>query len=114
MTESDVSPHRRAAEEFARQARERHGDAIESVTLYGSVARGEQRDVDSDVDLLVVLRETVDRTELEEKIRELAYDVELDRGVILSLVVKSESEYEKRKRTPFFRNVRRDAEILYG
>lgn len=114
MSESRASPHQHAAEAFARQAHEQYGDAIDAIILYGSVARGEERGVNSDVDLLVILRDTADRAEFEENIRDLAYDVELDRGVVLSLVVKSTSEYERRKGQPFFRHVRRDAEILYG
>lgn len=113
MAESRASPHERAAEAFARRARERHGDEIAAVLLYGSVARGEERGVNSDVDLLVVLSDAVDAVEVEEQVRDLAYDIELDRGVILSLTVKTESEYEQQKDRPFFRHVRRDAEVLW-
>lgn len=114
MSDVRSSPHYRAAEAFARRVREQHGDAVETVLLYGSVARGEERGTSSDVDLLVVLGDHVDRTEYETRVRELAYDVELDRGVVLSLVVTTASEYERRKRTPFFQHVHRDAEPLYG
>lgn len=114
MADSRTSPHRRAAEVFARRVRERHGEAIEAVLLYGSVARDEERGEDSDVDLLVVLQDAVDKTEVEEQIRDLAYEIELDREVILSLIVKEESEYEQQKDRRFFQHVRRDAEVLYG
>jgi predicted nucleotidyltransferase len=112
MTEGDESVHHRAAEAFARRVRDRYGDAVEAVILYGSVARDEQRGVDSDVDLLVVLEDGVDRAEYERRIRELAYDVELDRGVVLSLLVLTASEYQQG--IPFLRQVRGDAERLHG
>lgn len=113
MAEPRASPHQRAAEAFARQVREQFGDVVKEVLLYGSVARGEQRGVDSDVDLLIVHQDEVE-DEFEEQIRDLAYDVELDHGLVLSLIVLSATEYERRTERPFFRHVRRDAEILYG
>jgi len=112
MTEGDESVHYRAAEAFARRVRDRYGGAVEAVILYGSVARDEQRGVDSDVDLLVVLEGGVDRAEYERRVRELAYDVELDRGGVLSLLVLTASEY--RQGTPFLQQVRGDAEQLHG
>lgn len=114
MAEPRPSPHHRAAEAFARQVRERFDDAVETVLLYGSVARGDERGVGSDVDLLVVLQEEVDEGELEEPVRDLAYDVELEYGVVLSLVVLPASEYDRRAGRPFFQRLHREAEILYG
>lgn len=114
MAESHASTHERAARAFAQQVRERVGEAIETVLLYGSVARGEERGVGSDVDLLVVIRDEADRDEVAERVRDIAYDIELERGVVLSLLVLTAAEYERRRERPFFRDVRRDAEILYG
>lgn len=114
MAEPRPSPHHRAAEAFARQVRERFDDAVETVLLYGSVARGDERGVGSDVDLMVVLRDEVDGAALEERVRDLAYDIELEHGVVLSLVVLPSMAYEQRTERPFFEHVHRDAEILYG
>lgn len=114
MSTSRSSPHHRAAEAFAQAVRERYADAVEAVLLYGSVAREEERGLDSDVDLLVVLDDAVDAADYEDRIRELAYDIELDRGVVLSLLVLPESAYERRVNAPFFEHVRRDATVLYG
>lgn len=114
MSDSQVSPHQRAADAFARRVRDQAEDRVSSILLYGSVARGGERGPDSDVDILVVLRDTVDEAEAEDEIRDIAYDVELERGFILSLVVKTESEFERRKNRPFLRNVRQDAEVLHG
>lgn len=49
----------------------------------GTNGQGE-RGIDPDVDLLVVLRDDVDKIEFEEKVRNLAYDIELDHGIVLS------------------------------
>ena len=107
------SVHERAAEMFARRVREQYGDVVDTIILYGSVARGDHVKSDSDIDLLVVLKDNVDVIDYEEAIRELAYDVELEHGVILSLVVLSASEY-RHETTPFLDHVRRDAEPLHG
>lgn len=114
MMESPDSPHRRAANTFARQARQQYGDVIEQILLFGSVARGQETGIDSDVDLLVILADDFDKREYEDRVREMAYDIELDRGVILSLIVKSASEYEHVSDHPFFRTVRQTARVLYG
>ena len=114
MVESDGSPHQAAAEAFARRVGERFEGGVEAVLLYGSVARGEQRGVASDVDLLVVLADDVDCDEYEHRVRELAYDVELEYGVALSLVVTTAADYAREANRPFFQQVQRDAERLYG
>lgn len=114
MAESRASTHERAAHAFAQQVRDRMGEAVQTVLLYGSVARGEERGVASDVDLLVVVRDDVERDVVAERVRDLAYDIELEQGVVLSLLVLSASEYDRRVERPFLRNVRRDGEVLYG
>lgn len=114
MAESHAPNHQRVARAFAQQVRERVGEAVQTVILYGSVARGEEHGVASDVDLLVVVRDEADRDEVAERVRDLAYDIELERGVVLSLLVLTAAEYERRRDRPFYRTVRRDAEILYG
>lgn len=113
MADGDASAHYRAAEAFARRVREECGDGVETIVLYGSVARGEQRGRDSDVDLLVVLADDVDQAEYERRVRDLAYDVELARGVVLSLVVLSTAEYREQE-GPFFQQVRAEGERLHG
>jgi predicted nucleotidyltransferase len=114
MAEPHASTHERAARAFATQVRERLGGVVQTVLLYGSVARGDERGVGSDVDLLVVVRDEADRDEVADRVRDLAYDIELERGVVLSLLVLSAEEYEQRQDRPFYRHVRRDAETLYG
>lgn len=114
MAEQHPSAHQRAADTFTRRVRDRLGDSIDSVLLYGSVARGEERGVRSDVDLIVILSDTVDEKALEADVRDLAYEVELEHGVVLSLIVLTASEYERRAERPFFSNVRQHAESLYG
>ena len=51
---------RASAEYFVRLLRERYGDKVERVILFGSVARGKYEE-DSDVDILVVARDVSQR-----------------------------------------------------
>ncbi len=112
MSEGLNLDHRGAAADFARRVQKQYGDAVEAVLLYGSVARNEAGGPNSDVDLPVVLADDPDGAELERRVRDLAYDVELEYGVVLSLVVTTQSDY--RAGGPFFEHVRRDEEPLYG
>ena len=54
MKHMEISEKRwKAVEEFVRRALDKYGDRIESIILFGSVARGEAKE-DSDIDILVV------------------------------------------------------------
>lgn len=82
MEASPETTHREAAATFARRLRARLGDAVVRVVLFGSVARGEQRGVDSDVDLLVVLAD--DTHGNRRTVHEVAGDTMLEYGVAVS------------------------------
>lgn len=97
-----------------KRVNERFDDSVATTLLDGSVARSDERGVDSDIDLLIVLRDGEESSELEEPVRDLAYDVELEYGVVLSLIDLTSAEYERREGRPFFEHVPRDAERLYG
>lgn len=112
MPNTPQSTHERAAEVFSRRVRERHSGAVDMVMLFGSAARGEARGKDSDVDLLVIVCDGDE--DVEDDVRDLAYDLELEYGVPFSLVVKTESEYERQRSRPFLRTVEGDANVLYG
>lgn len=107
------SIHYRAADAFAQQVRQQYDSIVDDVILYGSVARGEERGVHSDVDLIVVLSEGVEKHASEQAIRELAYDIELELGVVLSLVILTSAEYHHGDK-PYLQHVQQDAQPLYG
>ncbi|ELZ12020.1 hypothetical protein C479_06227 [Halovivax asiaticus JCM 14624] len=106
--------HRRAAAAFGRSVRDRFDDELEAIHLFGSVVRREERGVDSDVDLLVVLSDDADESRVTEEIRTIAYDIELDYGVVLSLVIRTQSALERDRNQPFVRTVTRTGQTLYG
>lgn len=83
-----------------------------TVILYGSRARG-NADPESDYDLLVLVKGYVN-WQLEERIREELYPLELETGIAFSLVVFSEEDWNTPlyRAMPFSRNVRQEGIIL--
>ena len=80
--------------------------------LYGSEARGDARP-DSDIDLLVLVDK--DKLTYSDKDRIIApfYDIELDTGVIISMLIMPRKEWENRPfLTPFQNNVNKEGITL--
>ena len=105
MTSRGTTERRRAAEAFAARARTALGEGIETIRLFGSVARGEATD-ESDVDLFVTPRDSERATRL----RELAYEVELAFAVPISLIIESSLDSDH----PFVAHVRETGVPLDG
>lgn len=78
-------------------------DSQARVILFGSRARGDFRP-DSDWDFLILTRKKASR-ELQDKIRELLYEIELDAGQIISSVIEDEETWPKYRESEFFKNV---------
>lgn len=100
-----MSQHREAFEEFAERAQEELGSSLEKLVLYGSVARGEERE-DSDVDVFVVVKGKSDK----EVVEELAFDVNVEFGVFMVPVVKTVEEFESVRDSIFVREVEETGE----
>jgi len=71
------------------------GRSLVSVTLFGSVARGEEK-LDSDVDLLLVLKDSTDQKKAERKISEIAHETYLAFGCAMLPIVVTETEYRNK------------------
>jgi predicted nucleotidyltransferase len=93
-------------EEYRKGLKAIFGEQLISVTLYGSVARGEDRE-DSDIDLLCVLRSPFDYAEAIRETSELTAELSLANDVVLSRVFVSEDDLQVRD-LPFFMNIRRE------
>ena len=90
----------RVFEEFIERLVKMQGDNLLQVVVYGSVARGDDRD-DSDVDIFILLAYDEDGKE-EESIIDLAYDVDAElsgRKVILSPFVVTRQRYEETRKS---------------
>jgi predicted nucleotidyltransferase len=100
---------RRALGEFAAAARERFGDAVERVVLYGSRARGEGG-ADSDVDVIVFLAEGTDLVEARGVLSDLACGVAARYGFrfIIQALAFTEESFRRRASYFFIKNVKED------
>lgn len=98
---SEESSHENAAETFAARAQERYGGSIRHLVVFGSTARGDAHGVESDVDVFLVLEDE----DCEEPLRDLAYDIGLEYGVVFSIHALSVDRFESRTDHPFIRTV---------
>ena len=92
--------------ELSAALRGRYGDRYVGLWLYGSEARGEAH-AESDVDVLLVLRETSHPTREIDRIADILADFNLRYGVLLSVLPVAEDAL-KTAEGPFWRNVRRE------
>src|SRR6266498_4349790 len=84
-----------------------YGDQIHSILLYGSRARGDERP-DSDIDILIVLKNEFNYSEMLRLSSERTASLSLENDVVISRAFVSREQFEHRQ-TPFLMNVRREA-----
>lgn len=94
--------YRKSVNEFARRALEKYGDKIDSIILFGSVARGEARE-ESDIDVLIVTKKEDFR--LRRVLVGLAFDILLETRENISVKTLSKEDFERHKKFSFLRNV---------
>jgi predicted nucleotidyltransferase len=73
--------------------RERYGDDLLRVVLFGSKARGDFDD-ESDLDVLIVVRmSSGDYWQYQDEIVDIIWEIELAHNIVTSLILKDEAEY---------------------
>ena len=80
--------------EFKSRLSELYGDRLDRVILYGSQARGDAQP-DSDIDVLVVLKGTVNPWQEILHSENVTADVSRRHGAVISTVFVSESEFHR-------------------
>ena len=85
-----------------------YGDNVE-LRIFGSVARGDYHE-NSDIDILVVLPGQVNNA-VEERVFDMAYDIELEYGVIIGTIVYSKEFWssEQAASMPLYKNIQRES-----
>ncbi len=86
---------------------QRYGRGIDSVLLYGSCARGQAR-AESDIDLLVLVDDSLRPSEVRKSLSNFIYDILLEKDELVSVIVLPRSVYEKGG-SIFLRRVRQEA-----
>ena len=83
-----------------------YGERLDHIILYGSRARGDARD-DSDIDILIVLIDDFNYSEMLRLSSHLTASLSLEHDVVISRAFVSKKEFKNRQ-TPFLMNVRRE------
>jgi len=86
-----------------------YGDRIKRVILYGSCVRGEATK-DSDIDVLVLVDESLNPFEVRESLSDLLFDILLEEGELVSVMAIPENLFENYD-SPFMLNVRKEGVI---
>ncbi|MBA2305434.1 MAG: nucleotidyltransferase domain-containing protein [Acidobacteria bacterium] len=86
------------------------GAHLVEARLFGSIARGDARP-DSDIDVLIIVQPHTDRRRLEDRVIDLAFDVNLARDVYISprVVTREILEHPVWRETHFVRTVERES-----
>lgn len=94
---------------FARQIKALLDSNLSKIIVYGSYARGDYRE-NSDVDVMILVKLTENEIKkIAPIIYDMAYDIELEKGIHISVVVKNEAQFEYWVDTlPFYRNVSKE------
>lgn len=86
------------------------GKRLEAIYLYGSQARGDARP-DSDIDVLIVIREDFDYFQLLEATSFPVWKLSLDNDVVIYRVFISKEKFDQVD-TPFLMNVHQEALLI--
>jgi predicted nucleotidyltransferase len=101
---------RRTVQQLVRQIKEyllkQYRKKIKQVILYGSHVRGEATE-DSDIDVLVVVDDSLDPFEVRNSLSALLYDILLDTGELISVITIPEQLFRSYN-SPFLLNVREE------
>lgn len=83
-------------------------DPSATIILYGSHARGQNKE-QSDIDILILVNSDKVSYSEEQKIKYPLYDLEFETGKIISPIIFSRNDWETRHAiTPFYKNVKKD------
>jgi uncharacterized protein len=99
-----TSKVRQVLTELNARLRERYGERLVKLVLFGSQARGDARP-DSDIDVMVVLRGEVDVETERRRVLPITAELSLENNVVILCVYVSERRFDQ-ERSPLLLNAR--------
>ena len=105
--------YQKAVDEFVRRVRRKYEDKIDSIILFGSVARGEAKE-DSDIDILVVVKKK--NVKDMKEIYGIAFEVSMEYLLDVSPKVYGMNEISNSLKigVPFIKEVLKEGVSVYG
>ncbi len=97
---------RQALKELVEELKKLYGDNLSRVILYGSKARGDATE-DSDIDILVVLKEYKNISEEREKVHSVKCPICYKYDLVISVIIRNEQEYLTRL-SPLLLNIKKE------
>ena len=99
----------KALNEFVNELKEKYGNKVEEIVVFGSYARGTARE-DSDIDVLIVGNIKLD------EVIDISFPILLKYGVYIAPIVMTRGYYEylKSRNSSFIKNILREGVPLYG
>ena len=86
-------PIKNILEQLKQQLQKLYGDRLINLTLFGSQARGDQQP-DSDIDVLIILRSSVNPGEEIKRTGEIVADLSLNYDTVISCLFMNETDYK--------------------
>ena len=92
-----------------------YGSNIDRIILFGSFARGEQRE-DSDIDIMILLKVSDEEAKKYQKeLFDVTYDFNMDNDVEINPMAHNVHLFEKWVDAyPFFSNIKKEGVVLYA
>jgi predicted nucleotidyltransferase len=96
-------------EQIDSKLRQKYGEEIREIILYGSRARGDNQE-DSDYDFVILCEN--EKKKIKEYSRKISNEILIDCFAVVSIVVLTSDEYEKRIYEPYLMNVKREGVLV--
>lgn len=102
-------------EQYIAEIKKIYGMHLRKVILYGSYARGDFKP-DSDIDIMILLdMSNIDLKAYSQRLSYMTYDFNLDNGLDIKPIAKSEDHFRKWVvNYPFYANIDKEGVVLYG
>lgn len=100
---------------FTEKVQQVLGKRVKKIILYGSYARGDYNKK-SDVDVMILTDLNFEEIErYRDKLSDIAFEIELETGVVISPVIKNIDKFNTRINiVPFYKNVQKEGVVLNG